>query len=143
MKLFERRRRRPARLEIIPMIDVMFLLLVFYILSTAALTHQQSIPVDLPTASSGESGRDAPEVTVTLTKTGEVYLNQQKVGMQGLADAVRALAATHPGGLPELQKHGVILNADMQVVHKEVVQVMDIMREMGIARFAIATDLHR
>lgn len=141
MKLFTRRARRAARLEIIPMIDVMFLLLVFYILSTAALTHQQTIPVDLPTAGTGEMGKSLPEVSVTLTRSGEVFLNQQKVEMSGLGAAVETLARTRPGGLGELRQAGVVLNADLQVRHREVVQVMDILRSLGIARFAIATDL--
>ncbi|GMU57225.1 MAG: hypothetical protein AMXMBFR33_63710 [Candidatus Xenobia bacterium] len=143
MKLFgERRRKRPSRLEIIPMIDVMFLLLVFYILSTAALVHQQAIPVDLPGANTGEAGKEVPEVTVTVTRAGEIYLNKDRVAPGGLAQAVQQMARTHPEGMRGLQEHGVILNADMQVMHKQVVEVMDTLRGLGIVRFAIATDSH-
>lgn len=140
MKLFpERRRQRKLRLEIIPMIDVMFLLLVFYILSTAALVHQQAIPVDLPLASTAETHILGPEVTVSLTRAGEVFLNQQNVGLEGLAAAVEQLAQTRPGGLHALQEEGVVLNADLQASHGQVVQVMDRLRQLGIARFAVST----
>ncbi len=121
------------------MIDVMFLLLVFYILSTAALVHQQAIPVDLPLAATARPATEAPDVTVSLDRAGAIFLNQSPVTLEGLNGAVETLCQTRPGGLHALQEDGLILSADMQVSHGRVVAVMDTLRQLGISRFAIAT----
>lgn len=120
------------------MIDVMFLLLVFYILSTAALVHQQAIPVDLPLSTTSRPS-EAPDVTVTVTRSGGLFLDKEPVSLEGLPEAVERLAATRPGGLKALQDDGVILSADLEVTHGQVVAVMDALRQLGIARFALST----
>lgn len=140
MSLFgERRRRASPRIEIIPMVDVMFLLLVFYILSSLALTQQQGIPVQLPEATTGESiGRD--EVVVSIDREGRFSLNKKAVAAEVLAEEVQALAVDYPGGLEALRQGEVVLQADLEVPHRLVVQAIDELRTIGINRFAIAID---
>ena len=142
MKLFPgRRRKRTPRIEIIPMVDVMFLLLVFYILSSLALTAQRGIPVQLPQAGSGQPGSAASqEVVVTITPEGEFYLNKERVESTKLGESLLALAATRPGGMDAIRKGSLVLNADLSVQHRLVVSAMDQLRAVGVENFGIATD---
>jgi biopolymer transport protein ExbD len=131
--------KRKPRIEIIPMVDVMFLLLVFYILSTIAMTTERGIPVSLPSAASGESTR-VEETTVTINARGEVYLNRDRIELADLGSALQTKAQSMPGGLEHLREGYVVLNIDMSVPHRSVVSAMDQLRELGISNFSIATD---
>jgi biopolymer transport protein ExbD len=131
--------KRKPRIEIIPMVDVMFLLLVFYILSTIAMTTERGIPVSLPSAASGESTR-VEETTVTINAQGEVYLNRDRIELSELGQALQAKAESLPGGLEHLREGYIVLNVDMSVPHRSVVSAMDQLRELGISNFSIATD---
>lgn len=131
--------KRKPRIEIIPMVDVMFLLLVFYILSTLAMTTERGIPVSLPTAASGESTR-VEETTISINAQGEVFLNRDRVELSDVGSALKAQAEQLPGGLEHLREGYVVLNIDMSVPHRSVVSVMDQLRELGISNFSIATD---
>jgi biopolymer transport protein ExbD len=121
------------------MVDVMFLLLVFYILSTIAMTTQMGIPVSLPTAASGESSQ-AEETTITINAQGEVYLNHDRVELSQVGAALESRAGALAGGLQALRDGYVVLNVDMSVPHRSVVSVMDQLRRLGISNFSIATD---
>ena len=121
------------------MVDVMFLLLVFYILSTIAMTVERGIPVSLPQAASGESTR-VEEVTISLNDKGEVFLNHEGVKLDDLGSSLEALAETLPGGMKHLQDGYVVLNIDMDAAHRKVVSVMDQLRGVGVTNFSIATD---
>lgn len=140
MKLFGERHRRRPRLEILPMIDVMLLLLVYYILSTITLGHEHGIPVKLPEAATGEAAARHLEVMITITKDGEFYLGKDRIRPDEVVTAVKALAERTPGGLEALQQTGVVINADLTVQHRLVVSTMDALRVAGITQFAIATE---
>jgi biopolymer transport protein ExbD len=119
-----------ARIEIIPMIDVIFFLLVFFMISTLSMTVNRGLPVNLPT--SATSQKDLREnLNLTLTEDGGLFLNREPITLQELSPRVKtALAAG-----PELM---VIINADGEVRHNTVVNVMDELRLSGISRLAIA-----
>ncbi len=131
--------KRKPRIEIIPMVDVMFLLLVFYILSTIAMTTERGIPVSLPNAATGEATR-VEETTVSINARGEVYLNRDRIELDDLGEALKAHAEAMPGGLDHLREGYVVLNIDMSVPHRSVVSAMDQLRDLGISNFSIATD---
>ena len=138
-RLFSKKPKRKPRIEIIPMVDVMFLLLVFYILGSIGLTIERGIPVSLPEAASAEA-TVVEETKVTITKTGEVFLNHDKVDIDELGDAVKAHAEKMPGGVKHLQDGYVVLNIDMDVTQRKVVKAMDQLRSIGISNFSIATE---
>ncbi len=132
---FKKRRELPrARIEIIPMIDTMFFLLVFFMLSSLALTKLNGLPVDLPQASTAP--RQAPaELTITIEKNQRISVNQTPVTLQTLGKILREEA----GAGADLSLATLILNADSGVPHGVVVSCIDGAREVGIAKFAIAT----
>jgi len=128
-----RRIPRKARIEIVPMIDTIFFLLVFFMVATLSMTKQQGLPVNLPRAATGE--REIREnVTLTLTKEGRLYYNKKEIGLTDLSPRLEADLSENPKVL-------VIINADTEVLHGRVVEVMDEVKALGAARMAIATKL--
>jgi biopolymer transport protein ExbD len=126
----QRRTLKKARIEIIPMIDTIFFLLVFFMISTLAMAHYRGLPVNLPKAASG-SQAPAESITITLTKDGHLFLNKEKVARERLLQSLRQ----HVEKNPELL---VIINADHGVQHGEVVEIMDEARQAGVAKLSIA-----
>lgn len=136
-KLFPtRQKKRRPRIEIIPMVDVMFLLLVFYILSSLALHHHLGIQVALPSADSSQPAATNQEIILTIKAGGEYYLNQKPVQLPDLSSALSAM----PGGLEGARRTPVMLNADLAVQHRFVVAAMDELRKLGINEFVISTE---
>jgi len=129
MKLV-RRGTRKGRIEIIPMIDTVFFLLVFFMMASLSMTVYRGMPVNLPKAGSGHSARD-DNTAITLARDGQTYLNRQPIIREALPVQLRALLTTNPDLV-------VVINADEEVVHRRVVEVMDAARAVGVARMAIA-----
>jgi len=120
----------PAQINIVPMIDVIFAILTFFIMSTLFLTRSQGLSVNLPKASSAQTQRPA-QITITINPEGELALNRQSIELDVLEPAVRQLIK------PE-QEALVVLNADKAVNHGQVVAVMDRIRKIQGAKLAIA-----
>ncbi len=127
-----RRPLRKARIEIIPMIDTVFFLLVFFMMAALSMTVYRGFPVNLPRAASGQQARQE-NVTITVTKGGEIYLNKQPAPLGEIPRQLKALLAANPALT-------VIVNADQDVAHGRVVDVLDEVRGAGVARLAIAVN---
>jgi biopolymer transport protein ExbD len=126
----QRRSMKKARIEIIPMIDTIFFLLVFFMISTLSMTQFKGMPVNLPKAASGQQA-PAESVAITLNKENQIFLDKQAVEKTALAERLAQLIAKNPDLL-------VVLNADDGVEHGRVVEVMDIARNANVAKMAIA-----
>lgn len=121
----------PAQINIVPMIDVIFAILTFFIMSTLYLTRTDGLPVNLPKAATGQTQRPA-QVTVTIDPQGKLSLNRQAIMLEALEGAVRQ--QVKPG-----QELVIVLNADKVVNHGQVIEVMDRLRRVKEAQLAIAT----
>ena len=123
--------KKKPRIEIIPMIDTMFFLLVFFMIATLSMTIQHGMPVSLPTA---ESSTDtiAEHVSLTLTREGLLYYNKEAITLQELE--IRLTNLRQSSSNPSL-----LINADEQVPHGRVIKVMDLIRLSGITSMGIAT----
>lgn len=131
MKIRQRTTKR-ARIEIIPMIDVIFFLLVFFMVSSLAMTKINSLPVALPKTSS------APEalkqnIILTVKRDGSIYINKAPVKLPNLGTE---LAYEMRNNVQDT----VVVNADQGVNYGLVVQVMDRARQIGVRKFALATE---
>lgn len=131
---FRARRRAEVDLDITPLIDVVFLLLIFFMVSTT-FEHDSEINITLPTAS-----REAPEprpeaINVALDAAGEVYINDNALANAQLQTIKAALADALAG----LDDPPVIISADAETAHQAVVRVMDAARQLGLARITFAT----
>ena len=132
-------KRRTPKVEIIPMVDVMFLLLVFYILSSLALHKQRGIAVDLPYAQSGVAAAEKEEMVLSIKANGDFFLNKDAVTAEALRGALHRWLLTQPGGLESAEKTDIVLNVDAQAQHKHVVRAMDELRKEGLTHFVIST----
>jgi biopolymer transport protein ExbD len=119
-----------ARIEIIPMIDVIFFLLVFFMMSTLSMTVNRGLPVNLPAAATSQKEPGEP-MDLTLTQDGGLFLNREPIAFQDLGRRVRAALATDAQLM-------VLLNADGQVRHSSVVEILDELRLDGVSQLAIA-----
>ncbi len=126
----QRRSTKKARIEIIPMIDTIFFLLVFFMISTLSMTQFKGMQVNLPKAASGQQA-PAESAAVTIDKDGRLFLNQQVTDEAALGEALRQQLVKNPEML-------VVINADDGVRHGQVVEVMDIARGVNVAKIAIA-----
>ena len=122
----------PAQINIVPMIDVIFAILTFFVMSTLFLTRQEGLPVNLPQASSAKKATQPARVTLTVDKAGELFLNKQPITLDKLEAGVKAKVE------PE-RPLMVVLNADEGVNHGKIVAVMDKVRQVKGAKLAIAT----
>jgi biopolymer transport protein ExbD len=122
----------PADINMVPMIDVIFAILTFFIVSTLFLTRSESLPVNLPQSQTSDIQQTA-KITVTVEASGQLFLNQQPIQLTTLADGVRQLQRDRAESL-------VTINADRDVSHGVVVSVMDELRQIEGARIGIATE---
>jgi biopolymer transport protein ExbD len=126
----QRRSIKKARIEIIPMIDTIFFLLVFFMISALSMTQFKGMPVNLPKAASGQQA-PAESAAITINKDHQIFLDKRAVDQGTLGELLRAQIAQNPQLL-------VVINADDGVEHGHVVEVMDIARSVNVAKMAIA-----
>ncbi|HEY7164166.1 MAG TPA: biopolymer transporter ExbD [Candidatus Binatia bacterium] len=125
-----RRNIKKARIEIIPMIDTIFFLLVFFMISTLSMARYTGLPVNLPKAASGQQA-PSESAAVTITQDGKVFIDKQEVPREN----VRAILQQRLAVKPDLL---VLINGDEHVEHGVVVDIMDAARQAGVAKMAIA-----
>ena len=126
----QRRSIKKARIEIIPMIDTIFFLLVFFMISTLSMSQFKGLAVNLPKAASGQQA-PAESAAITIDRDGKLFLNQQAIDKAALGEALRQELAKNAEML-------IVINADDGVQHGQVVEVMDIARGANVAKMAIA-----
>jgi biopolymer transport protein ExbD len=118
--------------NILPLMDVIFALLTFFVISSLFLNRTEGLPVDLPKAQSGAMQKTPARATISVNEKTEVFLNKQKIGITEVSDRVKQL-------LEPNQDLIVVLNADRSVQHGDVVQIMDQLRQIPRVKMAIAT----
>lgn len=132
-------RRRQRRIvttglsiDLTAMVDVVFLLIIFFMVSTTFITLESGLPVDLPQAQSTQAQASGLP-TVTITSNQEIYLSGARVGEDDLLTTLEGVLAESDGS------GVVVLRADRTVPHGLTVRVMDIIKRAGAQRIAIAT----
>ncbi|MBE9114195.1 biopolymer transporter ExbD [Nodosilinea sp. LEGE 07298] len=118
-------------LNIVPMIDVIFAILTFFIISSLFLTRSESLPVNLPKADSSEV-QQRTQITVSVEDSGAIALNRESIDLENLQSGVRDLMGT-------TQESVIVINADEAVNHGRVIAVMDELRAIEGATLGIAT----
>jgi biopolymer transport protein ExbD len=129
---FTGQRRADPIIDLTPMIDVVFQLVLFFMVSTTFVSSP-GIQVDLPRSSQDIVTSDKDDVNIWMTLEGALYVDDIPVTLQALEDKLERVARQDPDTL-------IIIKADTGVEHGRVVTVMDIARSRGLARLAIATD---
>ena len=132
MKLRNYRETKQPDLNIIPMIDIMFFLLVFFMLSTMYMVEQKTIPVNLPQATSATIDNKT-NFTVTLKDDGSIYLEDQQTDIQTLLMHATKEQKNNPS-------FAIIIRADKDINYDKVVSFIDTLKKAGITRFGLATN---
>ncbi len=120
-----------VRIELIPLIDVIFCILTFFILAAVNFSRQQAIRLDLPEAKTG-TPQMREMLVVSLDDLGQVYVEQQLVSRNQLSQSIKNYNQSNPNGL-------MVLYAAKNATYREVVGILDILREVGGDRVALAT----
>jgi biopolymer transport protein ExbD len=121
----------PTQINIVPMIDVIFAILTFFIMSSLFLSRSEGLPVNLPKASTAKVQQKS-KVVVSVKPDGTIALNKKGIQLTQLETALRSL-------VDPKEELIVVVNADEKVDHGKVIGVMDQVRKVEGARLAIAT----
>ncbi len=129
---FLRRKREEPRVELTPMVDVVFNLLIFFMISTT-FVDTAGIEINLPQASAQRVEKTPDEVKVYLSVKGEIFFQDEAVSLAEFRQRLEAFG-------PKARETTFLLLADREAAHGRVVQLMDLAREKGFIRLAIATE---
>jgi biopolymer transport protein ExbD len=132
MRVWDNDPEEALEVNILPMIDVIFAILAFFIVSTLFLTRAEGLPVNLPEADSATPQRST-DFTVTLQADGTLALDRTPITLAALPAVLQAQLA------PD-QRAVVTLQADEQVYHGQVIAVMDALRSLDHVELGIATE---
>ena len=121
------------QINIVPMIDVIFVVLTFFILSSLLLTRSEGLPVNLPGAATSENQLEQHTLFLTLTTSGSLQLGNETTTLEELPTQVQARRI----GANSLL---IIIRADENISHGEVVKVMDRLRTLEGIQLGIATE---
>ena len=129
--------KKSARIEIIPLIDIIFFLLATFIMVSLSMSKNQGIQVALPSAGTATSLGDQKEldkaVTLSVNRKGEVFYNKEKVALAQLPLKLQTYKA-------QTKDPKVLVNSDAGADFQNVVGVLDEVRKAGIAKVGINTD---
>jgi biopolymer transport protein ExbD len=125
-----RRAIKKARIEIIPMIDTIFFLLVFFMISTLSMSRYSGLPVNLPKAATGQQPA-SESAAVSITPDGKIFIDKQEVPRENVRTFLQQRLSANSDLL-------VLINADERVEHGRVVEIMDDARQAGVTKMAIA-----
>ena len=120
------------QINIVPMIDVVFAILTFVIVSSLSLSKSEGLPVNLPKASTSQVQDSPAKITVTLDAQGKFMVDKKLVNLDPIESTVRQVMGSNQSAL-------IVLNADKSVNHGNVVEVMDRLRRIKGAKLGIAT----
>lgn len=132
MKLRDSRKLNTPELMIIPMIDIMFFLLVFFMLSTMYMVDMKTIPIKLPTAENS-SVDTKTTFAVSIKKDGSIWLADKKTDIKSLTMQAMMEQKSNPG-------FAIIIRADKDSDYGQVIALLDTLKGAGINRFGLATD---
>lgn len=122
---------RPPEINVVPLIDVIFAILTFFIVTSLTLSRTEGLAVNLPGASSGKA-QDQTKIVVTIDEKGAVSLNRKSIDPANLVTEIKNLVIK---GQPTL----VVINADEKVGHGAVVTAMDAVQQLPDVKLGIAT----
>ncbi|MBU0485290.1 MAG: biopolymer transporter ExbD [Proteobacteria bacterium] len=132
-----------ARIEMLPLIDIVFLLLVFFIYAMLSMAVHKGLPVDLPASASASLAKEMT-LSVTVKAGGEnlsdkIYVDEQEVPLAELTEILKAKAgqADFTGAL----EPGVLLFADQTINYQKLFLVLDRINQAGLSKISLQADV--
>jgi biopolymer transport protein ExbD len=123
---------RKVRIEMLPLIDIVFLLLVFFIYAMLSMAVHRGLPVVLPTSSTSKVDKHLV-LSVTVKTDGTIYVDKEQVTLTGLAEFLERKARGD-------RQPGVLLFADRNLSYQKLFRVLDQIRSAGISRISLQAE---
>lgn len=131
MKIRQGNARKP-RIEMLPLIDIVFLLLVFFIYAMLSMAVHKALPVALPKSSTAKIDKQVV-LSVTVKSDGTVFLNKRRIPMEDLADALAEQAKNE-------RDPRVLLFADRNLSYQDLFHVLDQIKTAGISKISLEAE---
>jgi len=128
MKIY-RPQQKKARIEMLPLIDIVFLLLVFFIYAMLSMAVHRGLPVRLPSSTTAKVNKQLI-LSVTVKADGRIFVNKEEVSEDGLVATLRKRAAGEG-------EAGVLLFADRSLPYQRLFNVLDKIRAAGLTRISL------
>lgn len=132
MRLRNRRSFRKPEVMIIPMIDIMFFLLVFFMLSTLYMVDLKTIPVNIPKVANAQTQTNV-NYLVTMKADGSLYLEDKPIDEETLIQNAKVQYSQNPD-------FAVVIRADESIDYGKIMALLDKLKGAGITKFGLATD---
>jgi biopolymer transport protein ExbD len=123
-------------IDIIPLVDVIFLLLTFFIFITLSMVVQEGVNVSLASSETGQSVKDREPIVVSVKESGQIYFNKNQVSAKELLSRLKRRASRN-------KKQPVFLNADQAAQHKNVIEALDTVRKSGLSNVTFTVKPNR
>jgi biopolymer transport protein ExbD len=120
---------KKARIEIIPLIDIMFFLLASFMMVSLSQVHMKGIKVNLPTGQSGETQSKRDYISVSVNRDGYVYFDKEQMDYEKLTAVLQKVHQENP-------EAKVFVRGDADTVHGNIIHVLDILRGVGYLKVA-------
>lgn len=127
--------QKKARIEMLPLIDIVFLLLVFFIYAMLSMAVHRGIPVSLPVSSSAKTNKQLL-ISVSVKANGNIFADKKKVSLNSLSGVLNSMSKTN-------EESGVLLFADRTISYQRLYEVLDQIRESGIERVSLQSESKR
>ncbi len=123
---------KKVRIEMLPLIDIVFLLLVFFIFTMLSMAVHRSLPIMLPTSSSAKIDKELV-LSVTIKSDRTIYVDKERIAFDDLASVLRTKTAS-------ASEPGILLFADRGLSYQNLFQVLDQIRMAGIHRISLQAE---
>jgi biopolymer transport protein ExbD len=120
---------KKARIEIIPLIDIMFFLLASFMMVSLSQVHMKGMKVTLPTGQSGEVQQKSDYISVSVDQSGNPYFDKEEMTYELLTARLKKVHDENP-------EAKVFVRGDMNTVHGNIIRVLDILRSVGFYKIA-------
>lgn len=121
--------KKHARIEIIPLIDIMFFLLASFMMVSLSQTTMKGMKVDLPTGSSGKTQNKSNYVSFSVDRDGYIYFDKQRIEYHDVPTLLRPLYQTNPDAQ-------IFIRGDSQALHGNVTRLLDQIRSTGFTKLS-------
>lgn len=124
--------KKEPTIMIIPMIDIVFFLLVFFMVGTLYMNTEQQIPLNLPSTSTSTAKSIEP-IIITLTTSHKLYIDNREISADNLSQEVQDIVRTTP-------RQAFVIRASKDVYYNEVIALLDMLKVNGVKYISVATD---
>ena len=132
MMQFKEKKQKSIGINITSLIDVMFILIIFFMVSSS-FVEQPGMKLDLPATKSQEVAR-VDNLILYVSEAGDIFLNEQPVSMDSLALVIEST-------IPNVKEKTLVLKADKSAKHGVIVRIMDIAKQSGLEKLVIGTKI--